>query len=315
MAQVRLQDPISFEPLFFERIWGGQQLATLYRKNIPHERRVGESWEIVDRPEAQSIARSGPFSGRTLHDLWVNFRAEIFGEAPVAPRFPLLIKLLDCQERLSLQVHPPTAVARALGGEPKTECWYITKASAWAELYLGFRQPVSPETFRQAIEAGTVADLIYRVPVKTGNAFLVPSGRVHAIGAGNLILEVQQNSDTTYRVFDWNRKDATGQSRELHLEEALACIDFNDCQPGGLIPEEERILSHELFSIERWELEASRELVPPGTFAIAFCLAGTIRCGSCSFQAGDVFLLPASCETRTISPAGQNSSLLRITLP
>lgn len=315
MSRIQLPGPISFEPLFFERIWGGQRLASFYRKNIPADRRIGESWEMVDRADAQSMVKSGPLTDRSLHDIWVNFRPEIFGKAPDTPRFPLLIKLLDCQKKLSLQVHPPTDVATALGGEPKTECWYVAEASSSAELYLGFHETVEPEQFRKAIESGVVAELTHRIPVKTNDAFLVPSGRIHAIGAGNLILEVQQNSDTTYRVFDWNRKDEAGQSRRLHVDEAMKCIDFDDRQPGPMVSKGETILSHELFAIERWKLDRSRELVPAGIFAVSFCLSGSVSCGPTTFQAGDFFLLPASCEARIVSPIDQNSSLLRITIP
>src|SRR5205809_4571980 len=133
--------PVVFEPIFQEMIWGGQKLAALFGKRLPANKRIGESWEIVDRPEAQSIVRNGPLSGRSLHDLWVNFREELFGKVPDTPRFPLLIKLLDAQEKLSLQVHPPQEAAAKLGGEPKTEFWYVATADpGGAELFLAFRE-------------------------------------------------------------------------------------------------------------------------------------------------------------------------------
>jgi mannose-6-phosphate isomerase len=306
--------PITFEPIFFDRIWGGHKLASFYGKKIPRDRLIGESWEIVDRAETQSIVSSGPLSGRSLHDLWANFRREIFGETGDAPRFPLLIKLLDCREKLSLQVHPPADRAARLGGEPKTECWYIADASPDSNLYMGLRKAVTPELVRKAIAAGTAADLIHALPAKTGDAFLIPSGRIHAIGGGTLIVEIQQNSDTTFRVFDWNRTDENGQARQLHLEEAMTCIDFNDCQPEALIQKGERILSHGLFTIERWQLQTPRELVSPGIFAIVFCLTGSIRCGEAQFRAGDFFLLPAAAKTRAVEALERNSSLLRITI-
>src|ERR1700682_2304525 len=132
------QQPITFEPLFMERVWGGRRLESLYGKALPAGKRIGESWEIVDRAEAQSIVRSGPFLGETLHDLWTNRRAEVFGDGgPEAARFPLLLSLLDANESLSLQVHPPAEVAEALGGEAKSEMWYVAKAEPGAEIYAG----------------------------------------------------------------------------------------------------------------------------------------------------------------------------------
>jgi mannose-6-phosphate isomerase len=306
--------PIIFEPIFVERIWGGQKLRSLYHKNIPDDRPIGESWEIVDRAQAQSVAKTGPCAGRSLHDLWMNFRPEIFSNVRDAPRFPLLIKLLDCRQKLSLQVHPPPELAGTLRGEPKTECWYVADASPEAEIYLGLRNTIAPDLVRKAIADGTVAELLHRVSVETGDAFFIPSGRIHAIGAGNVIVEVQQNSDTTFRVFDWNRTDAAGRSRKLHLEEAMRCIDFTDCSPTSLTVKEEKVLSHELFTIERWHLLSSRELVPVGTFAIVFCLTGSIRCGPIQCRPGDFFLLPAVTKERIVAPSAPDTSLLRITI-
>lgn len=315
ISMPRRSGPITFEPIFVERVWGGQKFASLYGKKIPNDCPIGESWEIVDRAEAQSIVASGPLAGRSLHDLWVNLRSGLFGNIADTPRFPLLIKLLDCQEKLSLQVHPPPETATALEGEPKTECWYIADASPAAELYLGLRKPTAPAAFRDALEKGSATELIRRLPARSGDAFFIPSGRIHAIGAGNLIVEVQQNSDTTFRVYDWDRKDVGGKTRQLHIEEAMRCIDFTDCEPESLIPDGETIVSHELFRMERWELRAPREFASPGMFAIGFCLAGSIKCGDISFHAGDFFLLPATTDSRTVEPMEQHSSVLKITVP
>jgi mannose-6-phosphate isomerase len=306
---------LSFEPIFLERIWGGRKLASLYHKNIPNNRPIGESWEIVDRAEAQSIAAAGTWAGRSLHDLWMNSRPEIFGNVRDAPRFPLLIKLLDCREKLSLQVHPPAGVAIPLGGEPKTECWYIADTAPEAELYLGLREQISPAVFRDALKQGSATELIHRLPVKTGDTFFIPSGRIHAIGAGNLIVEVQQNSDTTFRVYDWERKDAAGKGRQLHIEEAIRCVDFNDRQPKAVVADGETLISDELFKMERWQLHAPREFAPAGTFAIGFCLTGSIKCGAMSFYPGNFFLLPATAEMRRAAPNKPDSALLRITIP
>src|SRR5438477_6115914 len=207
--------PVVFEPIFMERIWGGQKLAAFFRKRLPANKRIGESWESVDRPEAQSIVREGPLSGRSLHDLWATFREELFGKVPDTPRFPLLIKLLDAQEKLSLQVHPPQEIAESLGGEAKSEFWYVAAAEPNAKVFVGLRKSMTRDQFEEALHSGTVADCVHAIRMKSGAAMFVPSGRFHAIGAGNLLVEVQQNSDTTYRVFDWNRVDEQGKPREL----------------------------------------------------------------------------------------------------
>jgi len=225
--------PLTFQPIFKERVWGGRNLERLYRKALPPGVPIGESWEITDRPEAASVVANGPLAGKDLRWLIEHYPKELLGPAQTQNgRFPLLIKLLDAQEKLSLQVHPPARVAARSGGEPKTEMWYIADARPGAELYAGLRSGVTRAEFERKINDGTVADCFHRVPVKPGDAMFLPSGRVHAIGAGLVILEIQQNSDTTYRVFDWNRPGLDGQPRELHVEQSLQCIDFNDFEPS-----------------------------------------------------------------------------------
>jgi mannose-6-phosphate isomerase len=307
--------PIVFEPIFQERIWGGRKLAELFAKKLPPNKRIGESWEIVDRPEAQSMVRDGPLAGRSLHDLWVNFREEVFGKVREAPRFPLLIKLLDAREKLSLQVHPPEEAAESLGGEAKTEFWYVAAAEPNAEIYVGLRKTMAREQFEQALRSGTVAECVHTVPVKAGDAMFLPSGRFHGIGAGNVLAEVQQNSDTTYRVFDWNRVDETGKPRSLHIAEALQCIDFNDVAPKSVQPDGETLAGNKLFEVQKWNLESLREIVPLGQFAIVFCLSGMLRCGGTDFSPGEFFLLPASMFDRTIHAKREGTSVLRITIP
>ncbi|PYJ42189.1 MAG: mannose-6-phosphate isomerase, partial [Verrucomicrobia bacterium] len=252
-----------------ERIWGGRKLADLFGKELPAGKRIGESWEIVDRPEAQSIVARGLLKGKTLHELWTEERSTIFGEVHDAPRFPLLIKLLDAHDRLSLQVHPPVRIARKLGGEPKTEFWYVAAADTGAELLLGLHDAITRDQFETALREGTAADYAHKVRVKPGDIAFLPAGRLHAISPGNLLIEIQQNSDTTYRVFDWNRVDPmTDKPRELHIEQALQSIDFNDVRPRLLPAEGELLLSHKLFEIQKWNLDSPREAAPPGQFAI-----------------------------------------------
>src|SRR5256714_1961965 len=166
--------PVVFEPIFKERIWGGRNLAASFGKKLPANKRIGESWEIVDRREAQSIVREGPLAGRSLHDLWVNFRGELFGEVRDAPRFPLLIKLLDAQEKLSLQVHPPQEIAESLGGEAKTEFWYIAAAEPKAEIFVGLRKSMTRDEFQDALHSGAVTDCIHAIPIENGAAMFLP---------------------------------------------------------------------------------------------------------------------------------------------
>lgn len=313
--------PIVFKPIFQERIWGGRKLEQLFGKNIPAGKRIGESWEIVDRPEAQSMVRDGPLVDRSLHDLWVNFRKEVFGKVRAGPsrtdvpRFPLLIKLIDAREKLSLQVHPTEAVAESLGGEAKTEFWYVAAAEPGAEIYVGLRETMARAQFEQALRSKTVAECLHSIPVKQGDAMFLPSGRFHAIGAGNVLIEVQQNSDTTYRVFDWNRLDESGQPRSLHIEEALQCIDFNDVTPRLSEPDGDVLVRDDLFVVEKWELESSREAAARGQCAIVCCLHGSLQCGGAEFLPGQFFLIPASMSDREILPGGEGTSLLRVTIP
>jgi mannose-6-phosphate isomerase len=308
--------PLVFEPIFMERMWGGRRLESAFDKKLPQQQRIGESWEIVDRPEAQSVVARGPLCGKTLHELWTQHREEIFGEVPDTPRFPLLIKILDTQEKLSLQVHPPENVASRLGGEPKSEFWYVVAADPDAELFLGFREPITRDKFEERLRDGTVIDHVHRIAVRTGDAVFLPAGRVHAVGAGNLLIEVQQNSDTTYRVFDWNRIDpTTSKPRELHVEQALQCIDFGDVQPKLSESEGELLISHSLFEIRKWNLDEAREAAPLGQFAIVCCLTGNLSCAKAELAPGEFLLIPAQLEERQLKPLAPNTSLLRVTIP
>jgi mannose-6-phosphate isomerase len=316
MAEPKLTAPLAFEPIFMERMWGGRRLESAFHKKLPPHKRIGESWEIVDRPEAQSMVTTGPLRGRSLHELWTRHRQEVFGDVPGAPRFPLLIKILDAQEKLSLQVHPPENVASRLGGEPKSEFWYVAAADPDAELFLGFREPITRETFEEKVREGTVIDHVHRIAVQAGDAAFLPAGRVHAIGEGTLLIEIQQNSDTTYRAFDWNRSDSvTGTKRDLHIEQAIQCIDFEDVQPKLIEYKGELLISHNLFEVRKWHLDETREAVPFGQFAIICCLTGNLSCADVNLAAGDVFLVPAQLPDRHLSPLDARTSLLRVTIP
>jgi mannose-6-phosphate isomerase len=314
MSKFNLASPLTFSPIFMERIWGGRRLETEFGKKLPPNKRIGESWEIVDRSEAQSVVRDGPLRGKTLHELWTQHREEVFGDVPDAPHFPLLLKLLDAHERLSLQVHPTEKVAPKLGGEPKSEFWYVAAAQPDAELFLGLQEAMTRGRFEEALHSGTVAQYVHRIRVKGGDAMFLPAGRLHAVGGGNLLVEIQQNSDTTYRVFDWNRVD-NGRPRQLHVDQALQCIDFNDVRPQLLQTEAEVLLRHDLFEIQKWNLDSRREIAPRGQFAILCSLTRPFRCADVDFVPGEFLLVPAQLPDRRIEPVKEGTSLLRVTIP
>ena len=224
-----------FDAIYQERVWGGRALAELFGRALPPGQVIGESWEVVDRPEAQSIVHGGPHTGQSLRALLEIQGSEIMGpDWPPAKAFPILVKWLDCRERLSLQVHPPAAQAPGLGGEPKTENWFIARAAPDAALIVGLQRGVDRAQFAQALDAGTLETCVNRFPVTAGDSVLVTSGTVHAIDGGNVILEIQQNSDTTYRVYDWGRTGLDGKPRQLHRREALASILWDQPAPPVL---------------------------------------------------------------------------------
>jgi mannose-6-phosphate isomerase len=308
--------PLTFLPVFVERMWGGRRLESKFHKKLPPQKCIGESWEIVDRPEAQSVVAGGPLRGKTLHELWTQHRQEIFGDLADTPRFPLLIKILDAQEKLSLQVHPSENLAGKLGGEPKSEFWYVVTADPGAELLLGFREPITRDRFEEKLRDGSVIDRVHTIAVQAGDAVFLPAGRIHAVGAGNLLIEIQQNSDTTYRVFDWNRTvSATGTKRDLHVEQAIQCIDFDDVQPTLIEPQGELLVSHRLFEIQKWNLDEAREAAPLGQFAIISCLTGNVSCANAKLAPGEVFLIPVHLGDRQLKPLAPDTSLLRVTIP
>ena len=227
-----MRDILCFEPIYQERVWGGRVLGSAFGRTLPPERPIGESWEIVDRSEAQSVIRAGAMKGLSLRKLIERHGADVMGPKwPVERPFPILVKWLDCRERLSLQVHPPAAVAGSLKGEPKTENWYIAHSTADAHLLVGLRRGVTREQFERAIVENTLEKCIHHFRVAAGDSILVHSGQVHAIDAGNLILEIQQNSDTTYRVYDWGRVGLDGKPRQLHIEQSLRSIQWDDFEP------------------------------------------------------------------------------------
>jgi len=259
-----MQDILRFHPVYQQRVWGGRAFELAFERQLPAGEVIGESWEIVDRPEAQSVVASGPYAGRTLGELVKTHTAALLGpQWPSERAFPILVKWLDCRERLSLQVHPPAEQARALGSEPKTENWYIADtAEGGAELTVGLKRGVTREAFERAIIEQRVEDCVHTFRVAEGDSILVHSGQVHAIGPGNLILEIQQNSDSTYRVYDWGRVGLDGKPRELHVHESLKCIQWDDYEPAPVraAPTSEVIADCEEFRIRRLVLGPGEKL-------------------------------------------------------
>lgn len=297
--------PILFQPIYRERVWGGRRLEAVFDRSLPGGVPIGESWELVDREEAQSVVCEGPLAGRTLSQLWETERRPIFGTlAPETRRFPLLIKILDAADRLSLQVHPPASVASRFGGEPKTEMWYVLDAASGSELYVGLRRGVTKESFARAIEEGTVADCFHRIQTQKGDCMFLPSGRVHAIGAGHLIAEIQQNSDTTFRVYDWDRKGLDGRPRALHVAESLECIDFCDYEPQLQQARGENLVACPLFNVSLAALGSGRTWDGGSErFHLFMPVDGSVEVAGREIRPGRFFLLPASGRPLTIRPA------------
>jgi mannose-6-phosphate isomerase len=295
-----------------ERVWGGHRITGELARGPASPALIGESWELVDREDAQSVVALGPLAGRTLHELWRDHRTELLGPGvPDAPRFPLLAKILDARETLSVQVHPPAAIANRLGGEPKTEMWYLLDATPGACVYAGFKKGVGKPEFERALEAGTVESLLHRIPVRKGDSIFIPSGRCHAIGAGCLIVEIQQNSDTTYRVFDWNRVGLDGKPRQLHVAESLASIDFADQEPQLSGKTADGVLAAcEYFKVTEVEIkEPWREHSPIGV--IFTVLEGSLGVGQFHFKPGDFFLLPPGASDRVLVAKAEFARVLR----
>ncbi len=285
--------PFTFQPICMERVWGGRRLEKLFGKELPPEMPIGETWEISDRPEAISKITNGPHAGQDLRWLMENHAIDLLGDAPtINGRFPLLIKLIDAAKDLSIQVHPPDATAEQLGGEPKTEAWYIAHADPGARIYAGLKGNTTRETFEANLHDGTLAECIHGLEVKAGDALFLPSGRLHALGGGTVVIEVQQNSDTTYRVFDWNRTGLDGQPRKLHVKQALASIDFNDIEPTlsqtGVIADEPG-----LFHMESRVLAPGDIVNCPGLCVVGVA-SGKAVLGEIQLSAGSFALVPAS---------------------
>jgi mannose-6-phosphate isomerase len=305
---------LTFTPLYQPRVWGGQKLNEVFGRTLPTNTPIGESWELVDRPNEQSVVNRGRYEGWSLHQLWSERRDELFGDWFSDHRFPILIKILDAAEPLSVQVHPPLTVAKELQGDPKTEIWYFVQTAPDAGVYVGLKDGTSKEKFETALAEGSIADLVHRIPTRPDSFIFIPSGRIHAIDAGNLIFEIQQNSDTTYRVFDWNRAGLDGKARELHIEPSLASIDFSDFEPSLGEVVEEVLVSCNHFHVERWSLTESRSAHNQRQFAVFQCVSGKVEFAGQYFGPGDLFLATAEGHSKTLNPLDSNTTVLRTTI-
>lgn len=296
--------PYKFKPIFKERIWGGSKLAEVYGKDLPDGVKIGESWELADLPDDKSEIINGPLAGMTIDKVIQKHGVYITGKTDYEPPFPLLIKILDAQDDLSVQVHPDAdTCARTGKGDPKTECWYIIEAQPGAVIYKGLKKGTTRQQFEKAIADGTTADYLQKIPVKPGECHFLPSGTCHAIGAGLLIAEIQQPSDTTYRVFDWNRVDPkTGKGRQLHVEDAVESIHFDPSGDNLSVNTMGRLVDADEFKVDKnHQLPGCEVLLSPDWMKVLMILTGAGRITAeqiepVDFAKGQTLLIPAAFE-------------------
>lgn len=304
-----MKQPIFLKPLFQERIWGGAKLKDSYGYKIP-SLQTGECWAISAHSNGQSVVASGDLIGKSLGELWEE-QPELFGHFD-SDRFPLLTKILDANEDLSVQVHPNDEYANEFenGELGKTECWYIIDCDDDADMVFGHHAK-SKEEFTQLIEEGNWDSLLQRVKIKPGDFFYVPSGTIHALCKGTLVLETQQSSDTTYRVYDYNRLGQDGEFRELHLDKAIEVTIIphtaSKVEPavaqtaGGSIT---TFVEEDYFTVYKWEVKKSLSLTQEAHFTLASVISGEGKIisqdGEFSIKSGDHFILPNQMQSFTI---------------
>ena len=333
--------PMIFRPKSVDKMWGGQKLATLLNKPIPSDKPIGESWELYDFPPGvveksekwvSASLTNGPHAGKTLHELVRQFGAELHGDVRLVGehgQFPILIKFLDAKEDLSVQVHPPQDYADSHpGAHLKNEAWYVFQHDAGSRILKGLKPGVTREDFAQSIKNGTCEEKINAIPVKDGECYYLPSGTVHALGAGCLVAEVQTPSDTTYRVYDFKRVDpSTGEERQLHVEQALDCIDFSGKQPpeprkshtAGFFTTVTRLVRAPQFTIEKVRMnEGVEQMIPYEQPVVWIVLAGKVELTSgretITAGPGTTVLLPAMMENAKVT-ARTDAQWLEVTFP
>ncbi|MDA1165144.1 MAG: class I mannose-6-phosphate isomerase [Planctomycetota bacterium] len=304
-------NPIRFEPLLKRIRWGGTRLGTVLGKQLGSETDYAESWEISDHGADQSIVVASPLAGSTLQELLQQHNEAVFGRHSGRDQFPLLIKFLDANDRLSVQVHPDDATARTFDPTEngKTEAWVIIDAEPGSRLYAGLKTGVTPDDLQSAIAAGTLEQCLHSFEVSAGDCVFIPAGTVHAIAEGILLAEVQQSSDLTFRLYDWGRTGADGKPRELHIEQALKCIDFElgpvNCVIPQMIEHGQELVSCEYFTICRYSEPGQVQLPDDNRFHILMGLSGeaSLMAGSRVeyLKLGQTLLLPATRESSTIN--------------
>jgi mannose-6-phosphate isomerase len=328
--------PLKFTPRLVEKIWGGRKLETVLGKQLPAGKQIGESWELYDFPPGvvensadwvSSVIAEGPLKGQSLHGAVQEFGSDLLGGVrPVGPhgQFPLLIKFLDAREDLSVQVHPDEAYARAHpAAHLKTEAWYVLESDADSRLFKGLQPGTTKERFRQAITQGKVEQHLGVIPGRKGDCHYLPSGTIHALGAGILVAEVQTPSDTTFRVYDFNRIDATtGKPRALHVDQAMECIHFGAPPECNASPRSDgTLVTSPFFQIGRRTTSAASEHpLSEGKPLILILLNGTARIDSrsstqsVSLSRGETVLLPASLR-KTSLLASADCEWLEVHIP
>lgn len=305
-------EPIFLEPVYKERIWGGQKLKTEYDYDIPFDK-TGEAWVVSAHSHGSSVIRNGPLQAKTLADAWES-HGELFNkQSDNNGEYPLLIKILDAADDLSVQVHPNDQFARNVEGVPfgKTECWYVLSAELGAELVLGHRAQTIEE-LAQMMDNGEWDNLLQKVPVEAGDFFYVPSGTIHAIGKGIVMLETQQSSDITYRIYDYDRTDANGDKRELHLKRAkqvttvphqTITVDSREVVIGDLT--QITLIEEQYFAVYRWRLNGKTSQKLDKDFLQVIVISGnaviTIDRKSFNIKNGNVFILPYGIKSYELS--------------
>ncbi len=309
-----LEAPLRFEPLLRRYLWGGRRLGTKLGKPIG-DGQCAESWEIVDHGNDQSIVLAGPQQGQTLHELVAQHGRELFGRHHPQPQFPLLMKFLDAQRTLSVQVHPNDAQAAQLDppDRGKTEAWVVLDAEPGSLIYAGLKEGVDRAALQRAIAEGTSESCLHQFSPQPGECIFLPAGTIHALGAGLMVAEIQQASDTTYRLYDWNRTDANGRPRELHIDQGLAVINY-EYGPGRTQqpqptdkPHIERLVTCDKFILDRWTFDEPQTIGGDNRFHLLAVLAGSIQVQNdptgAPLDLGKTALIPAASGPLELRPS------------
>lgn len=321
--------PVVFEPIFKPKPWGGRRLETLLGKPLPAGQLIGESWELVDLPTDQSRVRDGPLAGCTIGELRQRWGHDLYGSARLRNgRFPLLVKFLDARESLSIQVHPRARTDASTGADVKHEAWYVVHAEPQSRVYIGLRSGVGVAEVSAAANTPALVELLDARPVRAGDSFYLPGGTIHALGGGVVVAEVQTPGETTYRLYDWGRRDATGRPRELHIEQALANLATevaasSMCQAHRALAcdwgRATRVVTCPSFCMDRIEVApGTTTRHPGGSPRVWIMLAGHLGWLARGVQGrlarGDVALVPAAVDPLELNASG-GCELLQVTFP